>query len=115
VAPWLPAAAWMAVIFAASSRPLPPQAEAVPDWFSHGLAWGLLAFLVARALEPTRLPRQVGITLAVAIGYGVIDEIHQSFVPGRVSDPLDVLKDAIGSLLGLIVRLRTSALTPAAR
>ncbi|MDH3980911.1 MAG: VanZ family protein, partial [Gammaproteobacteria bacterium] len=32
--------------------------------------------------------------------YGVLDEFHQSFVPGRNADVLDVLADASGALLG---------------
>jgi VanZ family protein len=29
------------------------------------------------------------------------DELHQSFVPGRSADPLDVLADCAGALLGI--------------
>ncbi|MGB5540538.1 MAG: VanZ family protein, partial [Gammaproteobacteria bacterium] len=32
--------------------------------------------------------------------YGVLDEIHQYFVPGRQADVLDVLADVSGGLLG---------------
>lgn len=37
--------------------------------------------------------------------YAVIDEFHQSFVPGRTSLVSDVLIDFLGSILGLIVLL----------
>jgi VanZ family protein len=32
--------------------------------------------------------------------YGVSDEFHQYFVPGRSVEALDVLADALGGLLG---------------
>jgi VanZ family protein len=96
----------MIVLFVASSRPVPPEVDKAPDWLTHGLAWCVLSWLVARALEPMAGVRQAVITLAVAIGYGVVDEIHQSFVPGRTSDPMDVLKDAAGSVIGLLARRR---------
>ena len=39
---------------------------------------------------------------AVAISslYGVTDEYHQLFVPGRSFDVLDMLADALGSVVG---------------
>jgi VanZ family protein len=99
----------MLVIFIASSRPLPQEVDRLPDWIGHGLSWMVLSWLVARALEPAAGVRQAVLALAVAIGYGVVDEVHQSFVPGRVGDPMDVLKDAAGAVIGLLVRRRMAA------
>jgi VanZ family protein len=39
------------------------------------------------------------VALAVML-YGVSDEFHQYFVPGRSVEALDVLADALGGLLG---------------
>jgi len=33
--------------------------------------------------------------------YGVSDEIHQIYVPGRTPDSLDVVADAVGAALGV--------------
>lgn len=91
----------MVAIFVLSSRPLPSPGQAVPDWLSHGTAWAVLAWLLARS-QPARSPVGVVIvTLLVAIGYGALDEWHQSFVPGRHADAGDVLKDAVGSAIGV--------------
>jgi VanZ family protein len=38
---------------------------------------------------------------AVAILYGLSDEWHQSFVPGRTPDVWDLVVDAIGALTGI--------------
>jgi VanZ family protein len=50
----------------------------------------------------------------MAVMFGLSDEIHQYFVPGRNMDPLDLLTDAIGAALALwvagwIVRRRAGA------
>ncbi len=42
-------------------------------------------------------------SLLVAIGYGLLDEFHQSFVPGRSSTLADVGLDAMGALVGVLV------------
>ena len=36
----------------------------------------------------------------LAVGYGVTDEWHQSFVPGRTPELRDLLADAVGSTFG---------------
>lgn len=42
-------------------------------------------------------------TIAISILYGILDEVHQSFVPGRVSGFSDVLLDVSGIALAAIV------------
>lgn len=46
--------------------------------------------------------------VAIAIGYAVTDEIHQTFVSGRTGTPRDVLIDTAGALTAawLITRAR---------
>ena len=57
--------------------------------------------MVCRALEGGR---RRALTVSTALtatllttAYGVTDEYHQSFVPGRTCDPVDVAKDLAGS------------------
>ena len=45
----------------------------------------------------------VGIVLAVS--YGVIDEIHQFFVPGRSCTGFDVFLDSVGILFAVMIYL----------
>lgn len=93
----------MFVIFAASSRPQIPYQSDVPDWFSHALVYLVLSVLASRAFaagRPLDL-RLAARVFAFCVAYGVSDEFHQAFVPGRHPDAWDVLKDAIGTLLGL--------------
>ena len=41
--------------------------------------------------------------MVLSAGYGVTDELHQSFVPGRVPSWLDIGYDTLGALFGLVV------------
>lgn len=113
---WAPLAAWMLVIFAASSRPRVPYQHDVPDWFSHALVYLVLALLASRAFSAGgALDRRLAaLVFAFCVAYGISDEWHQSFVPGRHPDAWDVLKDTIGSLGGIAAHLAWSRRTAAA-
>ena len=71
-----------------------------PDKILHAIVFGILAFLLVCSLAPphARTWRRVWlVTLAVAL-YGLTDEYHQSFVPGREASMYDALADALGGL-----------------
>ena len=92
----------MALIFALSAvSSVPPAARAVDDRLWHGLGYGLLAALVLRALAAARWQavtgRTVLLAIAVATLYGVTDELHQWFVPGRTAQWSDLVADATGA------------------
>jgi len=99
------AATWMATIFYLSSQPMPEidLGFAAQDKLVHLVAYGLLGALLlgAQRLRAGGYTRGQAL-LAAAIGalYGISDEWHQFFVPGRTMDPLDMLSDAAGALLG---------------
>jgi VanZ family protein len=99
---WLPAVAWMAVIFFFSSRPMPPGTEVIPDWITHGCSWAILSVLLAGGLEASRVRRVALFAFLGALGYGILDELHQSYVPSRHADAFDLVKDAAGALAGLV-------------
>ncbi len=101
---WGPVVAWMAVIFVLSSRSTVPGFGRFPDLVTHGIGYLVLSFLATRALwlGPRLLPSRLLLAVALATAYGVSDEIHQAFVPGRQPDPWDVGKDALGAVLGAL-------------
>ena len=73
---------------------------------AHVTEYGILAFLLARALHRGTGAfgwRKGGIALAIAAGYAALDEYHQSFVASRTGSPRDVLIDASGAALGILV------------
>ncbi len=60
-------------------------------------------------LDPDAEPHNRGPWLAVclavvfSVAYAVLDEYHQSFIPSRTSDWRDVVIDAGGAVLGLVL------------
>lgn len=114
VAPFVPALALMALIFAFSAMPsddpdkgllvlLARKATHFSEYFVLTMLWWwALTTRIGgrRALLPA---------LAIAIGYAITDEIHQTFVDGRVGTWTDVLIDSAGALTAawLIARSRT--------
>jgi VanZ family protein len=103
---WGPVVACMAAIFVVSGRTDPTIPAGFSDKSLHALAYFGLAVLVFRAIAG-RLRARVTwgaavAVLAITIGYGITDEVHQLYVPGRSADIADVYADAIGASLGLI-------------
>ncbi len=104
---WVPVAAYMAVIFYASSLSSVPGPVGgwVSDTFLHMTEYAVLALLTLRAFAGGRW---AGVTTgalaaawAVSAAYGVTDEWHQMHVPGRTSELRDLANDAIGAALAL--------------
>lgn len=99
---WAPVVFLMASIFVASSIPdLGGLPGGMSDTSGHGLGYALLGAALLRALARGRLsgvtwPRAAA-AVALATLYGASDEFHQSFVPGRSPDGLDVLADFLGA------------------
>ncbi len=74
------------------------------DKIIHIGEYGLLALLCIRMLNgmlPSATEKRLfAFAVVLTVLYGVSDELHQSFVPGRSSDPYDLLADVAGALLG---------------
>src|SRR5258706_7159938 len=91
----------------------------VPNWISNTMEYGSGAALFCRALDDDRgRPLTVSTALSATLlttAYGVTDEYHQSFVPGRTSDPMDVAKDLAGSAAASFLYRRWSMDAAAAR
>jgi VanZ family protein len=98
----------MAIIFAISSIPdLGTVPGGVSDKSGHFIGYALLGALVLRALAGGRLAgvtlRRALLAVAFAAAYGITDEWHQSFVPGRSPDPLDVVADTLGAAVAVLL------------
>jgi VanZ family protein len=108
----------MGLIFIISSIPYVSRLPGdMSDKTGHFIGYGILGVLMLRALARGRV---VGVTLRAAVvaillsaAYGVSDECHQYFVPGRSSDVHDVAADAAGAAaaaLGLWAILKIASL-----
>jgi VanZ family protein len=112
----IPPAAYYGLIYFLSSRSHFPFEDPFSgfDKLVHAGIFGIFGLLLAWALsEPGRRPRPGWMALAFLIGVlgGVLDEIHQVFVPGRSADVWDAAADMAGAAagvgLGALVRVRT--------
>lgn len=110
---WGPAAGWAAVLFllsAAAGSSFGPSVRHLDKVAHFGLYMVLGAALArVRLIRVPQLPHALLIALGVL--YGVSDEFHQSFVPGRTPDVRDWVADALGVLVGygLFLRWRRQA------
>ncbi len=107
---WGYALAASAILFTLSSFPIRQPARLPQlDKVEHVCAYFLLAlsYFNAGSVGGRRIGRAVaaGSWLAV-VAFGISDEWHQSFVPGRSAEMLDVLADAVGGALGIAAALR---------
>lgn len=100
-----PAIVWAAVLFALSSIPdlsFPIQVSEWEDKYEHVAAYLPLGWLLMRAVSWSGIANRKTFCLAILIGtlFGISDEIHQYFVPGRMADWKDVVADFVGVSLG---------------
>lgn len=110
---WLPPLLYMVVIFLLSSQARVPVPEGLPDAALHAPEFFVLGCLLCRAFLATGgpRPRALALALTISIAYGLLDELHQSFVPGRVASLGDFAADAAGAIFAVTL----FALLPAAQ
>ena len=95
---YIPMLIVMAVIFFLSSQPdIPlPQTISFQDKILHFAAYGVLAVTVLWARRSVSSVACLGVVVYCLL-YGISDEFHQSFVPGRTSSVYDVIADGVGA------------------
>lgn len=110
---WAPPLLLMVVIFSLSAQPSLPKApgpwlDTLLKKLTHVGVYLLLFLLLVRAWGRGRIGgTTLDASLVTTIAYGLSDEWHQSFVPGRHANWYDVVIDAtVPLLLWLIWRLR---------
>jgi VanZ family protein len=96
-------AGWMMLIFLLSSQSSLPAVSLFSgtDLLAHAVFYGVLCMFLARSLAPPRVTtwkRVLLLTILVTF-YGVTDEYHQLFVPGRHASLWDILADGLGGFL----------------
>ena len=101
---WLPVFLWGFLIFLFSSLPTIETSEIF--WWdfilkktAHIIEYGVLFYFLVRAQK-----QKVNwfLTFAFCIFYGVTDEYHQSFVPGRTAALQDIGFDTLGTLMSFL-------------
>ena len=107
---WAPVAGYCAAIYAVSSIPAKRVAFTLfphADKVIHALEYGLLGILVVRAFglgTGGMLRRSEAVAAAVffCVAFGALDEVHQSYVPGRSLEFLDLFADVGGASLAAL-------------
>ena len=100
---WILTAAYMATIYILSSY-RGPDLPPLPVNFDKVIHTGIyipLAFLFYLSLKKSGIRKYVFIVAFLsACIYGISDELHQSFVPGRDAAVGDVFADFLGAFIG---------------
>jgi VanZ family protein len=96
---------YLCIIFVASSMSRLPQPGGGYDFsvLAHFMEYAVLGLLIAVSLG-VRKDRIILVILLSSL-YGVSDELHQFFVPGRVASIHDVATDFLGSAAGALSAL----------
>ena len=110
------AAGWMGIIFyLSSSTPvdLPPHVGMFAwlgkwqDVVGHLVLYSVLGALLLITLwswvvASSHQTKWALVAICLGILYGVLDEYHQSFVPGRTATAIDVFVDVLGVTIGVM-------------
>ncbi len=94
------AVSYMTALWILSSNTLPDVglSFSLMDKIAHFFAFGFMAFLIFKALFGWKINRAFLLSGAIAFFYGIVDELHQYFVPGRNCDIFDLIADLAGIL-----------------
>ena len=108
---WLPVLLYLTVMIVLSSQPFltPPFEFPQSDKLMHMIEYFGFGFLVVRALRATMRISLPLVAALVALSFGIVvgtgEAYLQSFVPGRVSSPFDLLADTAGLMLAQLFYL----------
>jgi len=107
---YFPLAFYWVLIFILTSIPGKsiPKIFGVSDKIKHFGAYFVLAFLLNFTLiiqkkYPFLAKKSIIFTFLITLFYGIFDEIHQIFIPGRYFDWWDLVADAVGGFLGILI------------
>ncbi|HSE64249.1 MAG TPA: VanZ family protein [Thermoanaerobaculia bacterium] len=104
------AALWGGFLFLVTSWPNPPTVEAggFPlDKLTHFLLYAVEAVLLHRAIRwrgrsGVAMSRVMAIVGTMAV-WGMLDETHQEWIPGRRMDTGDLVADIAGAAVGAVL------------
>jgi VanZ family protein len=98
----------MAVIFYFSHQPASAVAIpfGAPDYVGHATGYAVLGLAYVFGLTGGRPAgatwRVAALATVLGLAYGLTDEWHQSFIPGRLPSVSDVVADMVGAGLGAV-------------
>lgn len=101
---------WLALIIGTSLPTVSVPSVALGDKLVHFIAYLILSVLLNLALiyqtKSIFLKANHTISaLVISSAYGILDEFHQGFIPGRSQDIFDWVADTIGAIAGVVIIL----------
>ena len=106
---YIPLAVYWIILFVMTSLPSTMSISVgVSDKIEHFGAYGLLSVFLFLALKfqskySVLSDYPATFTIIIASLYGIIDEFHQLYIPGRSAEFYDWLADFSGSILAVII------------
>jgi len=105
---WLPVVFWCGLLFYLSSIPnlkasQNPVLDEILRTLSHFVFYAFGYFLFFRALNYQKSKKNFLLPLGLVWLYGFFDELHQSFVPTRTFQLMDLAVDFGGVFIGKII------------
>ena len=107
---WLPFLLWLLLIYSFSSHPTKATSDIYWEDFiikklAHIVEYAILTAFLYRALLSSGIRKKEAALTSIffALVYGMTDEYHQSFIPGREPRIRDIVFDTIGSLLAIFI------------
>ena len=99
---------WITLLIFTSLPSSSLPAVAISDKFEHLGAFFILSILLSLALRfqnKNKYLKQNFLVASIVITsfYGVLDELHQYFIPGRYTEFLDWFADTLGAVIGVII------------
>ncbi len=100
---WGPVVLYTTTIFILSSRSNVPLPRSVWrfDKLLHAMEYAGLAMLLWRALRREGVKRAAWWAVLGSSAFGLSDELHQLFTPGRTAEVLDWVADTVGASAGV--------------
>ena len=79
------------------------------DYYFHFAEYSILGFLLFRSITSDELLTFHPFygSLLIGISFAILDEFHQSFVPGRHMSSTDVFFDSLGIVFGMFASYKT--------
>lgn len=82
-----------------------PNIDKLFHFVEYFILGALLIRAFARTSDKANFKLIFLLSILIASIYGVLDEFHQRFTPGRSPEIFDIFSDIIGALLGALVSM----------
>lgn len=96
--PWFLMILLISIQSAFSGFPMPRLGLFLTDKIVHFATFGLFGWLLTRGFHQAGTKRYVLYSLLIGLFFSLLDELHQSYTPGRDAHWSDLLADGLGIL-----------------